>query len=690
MQFFFSFSALLALSLPVFAQQTHIQQQQHHQQQQNQFPQRQTQYFPARGPDGNVIPSGGIKRYENGVLVTGSSNGVAQAPGTSQVAVVFDRQQQHQQQQQAGQSPVAIAFDRQQQQSPAAVAFDRQQQQQTGDVAAPQAVAAPVRNGGRFDRASSQANRATASPSTPLETPSDIIDRPDSIYAYGQSRHHRSPGTRQTEDEATAAIRLDILQEGLDPNHIRVRITNQGLEPIWVLKYGIARGDGLVDDYFSNLGHYYGRIHRQWKETNIPVNSDNFHYLPVDQAWQYVVNLADHYEIPPLNPTTENGLITNLSKRQTPLETYDTRRSLLTAFLQYIEAANAPDVVLTPCQLRGLRVIREVLLRTGGIPEIEDVGTGEILQDTTNATTSHRYGAPGIRPEEEVRFDRQRSRPSGEVRFDQRTGEEYTENLDPYGIFGDSPAEQRPIGSDLPDAPGAELDFSDILVNSIVPTPPPVSPGTPDLAYEGSPEALFPGEITRDVRPPNNLRPLPGLRKRAEAGSECASAAGTTARTAFRTAGSLCNRAASFALAAPENVMNKYFGSGSNSIRQIVSDRFAAIAAAALDPDVVIYNCGDTLGYCGSGDTSYSINAQDELYFCPLFFNLPPSGGGCDDSTQAGVALHELSHFESVYAPATGDSAYGPACFSLDANTAVNNADTYELFAQALGSGCIG
>lgn len=202
MRFTFPFAALLALSVPVFAQSVRqVQNQQvQHVQVPNGYPSPVTKTYLGH-PAGFVYPTPGVKRYENGVLVTPGNAG-------AQVAVV------------APPAPVVPSVV-------AASANEDSSQSVQFDAVTPTSTARPSAN------------------------PMGVYERPDTLWAYGASR---SPGTQQTTEEMDSPIRLDIEQEGLDPGIINVRITNQGLQPYWVLKYGIARDDGLVDDFFSNIG----------------------------------------------------------------------------------------------------------------------------------------------------------------------------------------------------------------------------------------------------------------------------------------------------------------------------------------------------------------------------------------------------------------------------------------------------
>jgi deuterolysin len=55
----------------------------------------------------------------------------------------------------------------------------------------------------------------------------------------------------------------------------------------------------------------------------------------------------------------------------------------------------------------------------------------------------------------------------------------------------------------------------------------------------------------------------------------------------------------------------------------------------------------------------------------------------CHNQDQATTVLHEETHAPDVYAPGTLDNAYGyDAAMDLSTDGAVNNADTYALYAN--------
>jgi len=108
-----------------------------------------------------------------------------------------------------------------------------------------------------------------------------------------------------------------------------------------------------------------------------------------------------------------------------------------------------------------------------------------------------------------------------------------------------------------------------------------------------------------------------------------------------------------------------------------VNSNFQAIDAA-LDHDIE-YICVS----CGRTTVAYVYPAIPwEIYICPTFFDTRL----IDEAYQAGVVLHEVSHWDIV--ANTNDYAYGESnCMALaDSNpdSAIQNADSYHMFAKYL------
>jgi hypothetical protein len=72
------------------------------------------------------------------------------------------------------------------------------------------------------------------------------------------------------------------------------------------------------------------------------------------------------------------------------------------------------------------------------------------------------------------------------------------------------------------------------------------------------------------------------------------------------------------------------------------------------------------------------------ITYCPIFFSaLPALTSSCHAQDQATTVLHESTHAPGVYSPGTQDNGYGyAAATALSANAALNNADSYALYAN--------
>jgi deuterolysin len=124
--------------------------------------------------------------------------------------------------------------------------------------------------------------------------------------------------------------------------------------------------------------------------------------------------------------------------------------------------------------------------------------------------------------------------------------------------------------------------------------------------------------------------------------------------------------------------------------RKTVAERFTAVAAdcktTASGPTRTY--CTDVYNGCASNVLAYTLPAYNYIAYCPLFFdNLPALTDRCHSQDQATTVLHEETHAPDVYAPGTLDNAYGyNAAMELSSKDAINNADTYALYANGMSS----
>ncbi|KAL4867053.1 hypothetical protein BDV12DRAFT_210068 [Aspergillus spectabilis] len=173
--------------------------------------------------------------------------------------------------------------------------------------------------------------------------------------------------------------------------------------------------------------------------------------------------------------------------------------------------------------------------------------------------------------------------------------------------------------------------------------------------------------------------------------SSCSGSQGTSLQTALRNTVSWANAAASAAQAGSGR-FSTFFKTTSTTTRNSVAARFRAIAseASSTSSGATTYHCTDVYGYCSSGVLAYALPAYNIIANCPLYYSgLPAVTGSCYSQDQVGTTLHEFTHTPGVYSPGTQDHAYGySASVALSASQALNNADSYALFANSVYLGC--
>ncbi|KAF2822279.1 hypothetical protein CC86DRAFT_97909 [Ophiobolus disseminans] len=179
------------------------------------------------------------------------------------------------------------------------------------------------------------------------------------------------------------------------------------------------------------------------------------------------------------------------------------------------------------------------------------------------------------------------------------------------------------------------------------------------------------------------------INKRTVVGSSCTG----TKLTAIRTALSNCQRLASAAAtaAAAGTKLDTYFKSTSTSTKNTVSARLRAVASdCGGSGSATSTNCNDPYQGCSSNVLAYTVPSQNFITYCPLFFNqLPALSSTCHAQDQATTVLHEETHAPGVYNPGTDDLGYGFAAASrLSTSQALNNADSFALYANAIYVNC--
>ncbi|KAG2421254.1 24 kDa metalloproteinase precursor [Aspergillus terreus] len=181
------------------------------------------------------------------------------------------------------------------------------------------------------------------------------------------------------------------------------------------------------------------------------------------------------------------------------------------------------------------------------------------------------------------------------------------------------------------------------------------------------------------------------LDKRTKVAS-CSGTRSSALSTALKNTVSLANAAASAAQSGSSSRFQEYFKTTSSSVRSTVAARFRAVAseASSTSSGSTTYYCTDTYGYCSSNVLAYTLPAYNIIANCDIYYTyLSALTRTCHAQDQATTTLHEFTHAPGVYSPGTDDLGYGyDAATALSSSQALNNADTYALFANAVNLNC--
>ncbi|KAK5629842.1 hypothetical protein RRF57_005557 [Xylaria bambusicola] len=146
-------------------------------------------------------------------------------------------------------------------------------------------------------------------------------------------------------------------------------------------------------------------------------------------------------------------------------------------------------------------------------------------------------------------------------------------------------------------------------------------------------------------------------------------------------------QAAASAASSDDDKLVEYFGT--TSVRDQVVDVFNKVAdETSSTSSGAAYYCTDVYSACSNGVLAYTLPSEDFIVNCPLFFSdLPAASSQCHAQDQQSTALHETTHLSEI--AGTDDLGYGySAATALSTQDALNNADSYALFAQAVYAGC--
>lgn len=134
--------------------------------------------------------------------------------------------------------------------------------------------------------------------------------------------------------------------------------------------------------------------------------------------------------------------------------------------------------------------------------------------------------------------------------------------------------------------------------------------------------------------------------------------------------------------------MEEYFMSSSQSTRATVADVYSKVQDQCDSTDSgTTASCVDRSNHCEeSGAIAYTHDG-DSMYYCDPFWEMSAKPAECHQKSQATTFLHETTHLSAV--KDTDDLAYGYSGLrKLSATKALQNADTYALFANAVNLDC--
>ncbi|KAI0434168.1 neutral protease 2-like protein [Xylaria sp. FL1042] len=175
--------------------------------------------------------------------------------------------------------------------------------------------------------------------------------------------------------------------------------------------------------------------------------------------------------------------------------------------------------------------------------------------------------------------------------------------------------------------------------------------------------------------------------KRTAIQSDCTGTKLTSSRNAVTNCRSFAAAASSAALSNTAKVQEYFKSTSVGSTVAAVFARVASECGSTSSGSSRTY-CSDIYGACSSNVLAYTLPSYSYIVNCPLYFSaLSAITSTCHGQDQATTTLHETTHLTSV--AGTDDLGYGYAAATrLSSSQALNNADSYALFANAIHVGC--
>ncbi|KAK9443275.1 metallo-endopeptidase [Metarhizium brunneum] len=176
--------------------------------------------------------------------------------------------------------------------------------------------------------------------------------------------------------------------------------------------------------------------------------------------------------------------------------------------------------------------------------------------------------------------------------------------------------------------------------------------------------------------------------KRTNVQSDCTGNHRSVTDTALNNCQQLASSAQSAARSNDAKV-KEYFKDSSAATKNAVADVFgkAATECGSTGGGVSKYYCTDISNQCQGGVLAYTYPGQSYQAYCGSYFEMPPLTSQCHAQDQATTNLHETTHLTQI--KGTTDNGYGyDNAMKLDTQKALDNADTYALFANAIKVNC--
>ncbi|OAQ93950.1 metallo-endopeptidase [Purpureocillium lilacinum] len=178
--------------------------------------------------------------------------------------------------------------------------------------------------------------------------------------------------------------------------------------------------------------------------------------------------------------------------------------------------------------------------------------------------------------------------------------------------------------------------------------------------------------------------------KRTQLQSDCTGDRLSVTQTALKNCAQLASAAAEAAKSGDAAKVEEYFKSSDSQVRDTVADVLTKVAGecGSTDGGVSKYYCTDVQNGCEPQVLAYTVPSQSFQAYCDLYFSdLPDLASSCHQQDKATTNLHETTHLSQI--KGTDDLGYGyDNAMKLSTQDALNNADTYALFANAINLKC--